>query len=124
MYLYMCVCTYMYRCSVEGRGAVSTSSLVALHFLFLRSGLSLNLELTDFVYWLANMLLRLACLCPPSAGVVDVQVHVGFSCGSWRTGSHAGAASALTADPSLEAQKRDFCRRVHFSTLEISFELP
>ena len=53
-------------------------SLQLLSALFLRHGLSLNLELTDWLDWLANEL-HLPILAPPSPSPgLGLQTHAAF----------------------------------------------
>lgn len=72
MYLYArmmwCVCQCVSACvpsSVEARGQSQLSTSTAVHIiiiLFLKEDLLLNLELTDWLKWLANELPRYTCL--------------------------------------------------------------
>lgn len=44
--LFVCVCSH-----VEARSPYPASSLIALHLIFLKQGLSMNLGLADLVRW-------------------------------------------------------------------------
>lgn len=64
---YVCVrCTYLCGLSVCPCVSVEVggSSLIALYY-FLRQGISINLELTNWLHWPANEHQESACLCLP-----------------------------------------------------------
>lgn len=84
------------------------SSFIVFHFIFLRQGLSENLDLTDRLDWLTSELLGPSCLHPPMVGPQTCTVNPTFyvSAGNPNSGPYTYPAGSLPTGPSPQTLDR------------------
>ena len=84
------------------------SSFIVFHFIFLRQGLSENLDLTDRLDWLTSELLGPSCLHPPMVGLQACTINPTFyvSAGNPNSGPHTYPAGSLPTGPSPQTLDR------------------